>query len=163
MAMADVDGSSLVAGSHAKSVAWFEGWWPSGTESAVIRWTRWTLTMASQWWQHHKHCHWHYCYYYYHNRFTALFPDHPGEPVPEENFWTLWCKGRLTEADTLTIRVWVTPSGLTSAHLQHPPYCYYYYYIIIIIIILTLHHPPYFFMGQMPLLPNQQRQSTEGN
>jgi len=32
-----------------------------------------------------------------------FFQDHPGEPVPEENFWTLWCKGRLTEADTLTI------------------------------------------------------------
>ena len=22
-----------------------------------------------------------------------FFRDHPGEPVPEENFWTLWCKG----------------------------------------------------------------------
>jgi len=22
----------------------------------------------------------------HHNRFTALFRDHPGEPVPEENF-----------------------------------------------------------------------------
>jgi len=32
-----------------------------------------------------------------------FFRDHPGEPVPEDNFWTLWCKGRLTEADTLTI------------------------------------------------------------
>jgi len=21
-----------------------------------------------------------------------FFRDHPGEPVPEENFWTLWCK-----------------------------------------------------------------------
>jgi len=21
-----------------------------------------------------------------------FFQDHPGEPVPEENFWTLWCK-----------------------------------------------------------------------
>jgi len=33
---------------------------------------------------------------------TVLWPffqDHPGELVPEENFWTLWCKGRLTEAD----------------------------------------------------------------
>ena len=30
-----------------------------------------------------------------HNRFTALFRDHPCESVPEENFWTLWCKGRL--------------------------------------------------------------------
>jgi len=39
--------------------------------------------------------------------------------VPEENFWTLWCKGRLTEADTQTIRLGATPSGLTSAHL-HP-------------------------------------------
>ena len=51
-----------------------------------------------------------------------LFWDHPGEPVPEENFWTLWCKGRLTEADTPTIRLGATPSGLTSDHLHHPPY-----------------------------------------
>jgi len=33
-----------------------------------------------------------------------FFRDHPpsngSEPVPEENFWTSWCKGRLTEADT---------------------------------------------------------------
>jgi len=51
-----------------------------------------------------------------------FFRDHPGEPVAEENFWTLWCKGRLTEADTLTIRMGVTPSGLvTSAHLHHTP------------------------------------------
>jgi len=26
--------------------------------------------------------------------------DHPGEPVPEENFWTLCCKGRLKETHT---------------------------------------------------------------
>jgi len=51
-----------------------------------------------------------------------VFRDHPGEPVPEENFWTLWCKGRLTEANTLTIRLGATPSGLTSAHLHHPLY-----------------------------------------
>ena len=50
-----------------------------------------------------------------------FFRDHPGEPVPEENFWTAWCKGRLTEADTLTIRLGATPSGLTSAHLHHLP------------------------------------------
>ena len=55
-----------------------------------------------------------------HNCFTAR--DHPGQPVPEENSWTLWCKGRLTEADTLTIRLGTIPSGLTSAHLYHPPY-----------------------------------------
>jgi len=42
--------------------------------------------------------------------------------VPEENFWTLWCKGRLTEADTPTIKLGATPSGLTSAHLHHPPF-----------------------------------------
>jgi len=51
-----------------------------------------------------------------------FFRDHPGEPMPEENFWTLQCKGRLTEADTLTIWLGTTPSGLTSAHLHHPPY-----------------------------------------
>ena len=50
--------------------------------------------------------------------------DHPGEPVPEENFWTLWYKGRLTEADTPTIRLGATPSGLTSAHLHHSPFFY---------------------------------------
>jgi len=50
----------------------------------------------------------------------ALFQDHPGELVPEENFRTLWCKGRLTEAETPTIRLGTTPSGLTSAYLHHP-------------------------------------------
>jgi len=49
-----------------------------------------------------------------------FFRDHPGEPVPAENFWTLWCKERLTEADAATIRLGATPSGLP--HLHHPPY-----------------------------------------
>jgi len=57
----------------------------------------------------------------HHNRFTALFRDHPGQPVPKENFGTSWCKGRLTEADKLTIWLGATPSELTSAHLHHPP------------------------------------------
>jgi len=58
----------------------------------------------------------------HHRRFTGLFPDHPGEPVPEENVWILWCKGRLTEADTLTIWLGAIPSRQTSAHLHHAPY-----------------------------------------
>jgi len=66
---------------------------------------------------HHDHHH--------HNRFTALFPGPPGEPVPEENFWTLWFKGRLTEADTPIIRLGATPSRLTSAHLHHLPHFFY--------------------------------------
>jgi len=49
-----------------------------------------------------------------------FFWDHPGESVPEENLWSLWCKGRLTEADIPTIRMGATPSGLSSAHLHHP-------------------------------------------
>jgi len=49
-----------------------------------------------------------------------FFWDHPGELVPKENVWTLWCKGRLTEADTPTIRLGATPSRLTSAYLHHP-------------------------------------------
>jgi len=60
----------------------------------------------------------------HHNCVAALFWDHPGGPVPEENFWTLWCKGGLTEADTPTIRLGATPSRLTSAHLHHPPFFY---------------------------------------
>jgi len=76
----------------------------------------------------------------HHNRFTAFFQDHPDEPVPEENFWTLWCNGRLTEADIPIIRLGVTPSGLSTAYLHHPP----------------------FFTGRMPFLsPNQQY--TEGS
>jgi len=65
--------------------------------------------------------------HHHHNRFMALFPGPPGEPVPEEHFWTLWCKGRLREADTPTIRLGATPSGLTSAHLHHPPIFYRLY------------------------------------
>jgi len=59
-----------------------------------------------------------------HHTTTVLRPffrDQLGELVPEENFWTLWRKGRLTEADTLTIRLGATASGLTSAHLHHHP------------------------------------------
>jgi len=58
---------------------------------------------------------------HHHNGFTALFRDHPGEPVPKENFCILSRKGRLTEADTPTIWLGATPSGLTSAYLYHPP------------------------------------------
>jgi len=56
--------------------------------------------------------------------FYGPFPGPQGEPVPEENFWTLSCKGRLTEADTPTIRLGATPSTLTNAHLYHPPFFY---------------------------------------
>ena len=64
---------------------------------------------------------------------TVIWPffwDHPGEPVPKENFWTLWCKGRLTETDTPTIQLGATPSGLTSAHLHHPSYIFYRPYTV---------------------------------
>ena len=52
-----------------------------------------------------------------------FFRHHPGEPVPE-NFWTLRCKGKLTETDTPTTRtrMGATPSGLSSAHFHHPPF-----------------------------------------
>jgi len=62
-----------------------------------------------------------------HHTTTVLWPffrDHPGEPVPDENFLTSWCKGRLTEADTQTIWMGATPSGLISAHLHHLPIFY---------------------------------------
>jgi len=73
---------------------------------------------------------------------TQSIEDHPGEPVPEENFWTLWCKGRLTEADTPI-------SGWAPLHPDQP--------------VLTCTIPPMFLTGWMPFLPrNQQRQSTEG-
>jgi len=51
-----------------------------------------------------------------------FFRDHLREPVREENFWTLWCKGRLTEADIQTTQLGATPARVTSAHLPHPEY-----------------------------------------
>jgi len=59
---------------------------------------------------------------------TGLWPffrDHLGQPVLEENFWTLWYKGKLTEAETPTIQQHVTLSGLISAHLHHLPIFFY--------------------------------------
>jgi len=41
--------------------------------------------------------------HHHHNHFMALFPGPPGwagTRIPEENFWTLWCKGRLTRRHT---------------------------------------------------------------
>jgi len=65
----------------------------------------------------------------HHTTTTVLwlfFRDHLGQPVLEENFWTLWHKERLTEVDTPIIRLGATPSGLvTSAHLHHPPHIFY--------------------------------------
>jgi len=50
---------------------------------------------------------------------TAIFwpfsQDHLGEPVPEEIFfWTFMVQGKITEADTPTIWLGATPSGLIS-------------------------------------------------
>jgi len=75
-----------------------------------------------------------------HKRFMALFPGSPGEPVPEQNFWTLWRKGRLYGG-------W---------HIDHLAGRYS---------IRTKQCPPppsaNFFTGRMPFLPpNQQCQSS---
>jgi len=66
-----------------------------------------------------------------------FFRDHPGEPVPEENFWTSWCKNRGRHTNH--------PAGRHSIRTNHcpPP-------------------PSHFFTGRMPFLPpNQQCQSTK--
>jgi len=75
-----------------------------------------------------------------HHTTTVLRPifwDHPGEPAPEENFWTLWCKGRLTEADTATIRLGATPSGLTSAHLLDSPMFFYVFLSSVVVELIS--------------------------
>jgi len=79
--------------------------------------------------QHHACAVKHYNTHIYHSHHTTtvlwlFFQDLPGEPVPEKNFWTLRCKRRLTEAETLTIWLGATPSRLTSSHLHHPPIFY---------------------------------------
>ena len=81
----------------------------------------------------------------HHHTTTVLrpfFQDHSGELVPEQNFWTLWCKGRLTEAHTDHL------AGCHSIQINQCP---------------PPPSPPHFFTGRMPFLPpNQQCQSTEG-
>jgi len=80
--------------------------------------------------------------HHHHNSFMALFLGSPGWAGARRELLEFMVKGRLTEADTLTIQLGATPSGLTSVHLHHPP----------------------FSTGRMPFLsPNQQCQSTEGN
>ena len=43
-----------------------------------------------------------------------FYRDYSGEPVPEEIFWTFMMEGKTTEADTTTILLSMTPSGLIS-------------------------------------------------
>jgi len=74
----------------------------------------------------------------HHHTTTILQPffrEHPGEPVPEKNFWTLWCKGRLTEADrTMNVRTitqqvilqcydfWTNVHQCCTRHCKSPHY-----------------------------------------
>jgi len=72
------------------------------------------------------------------NHFTALFPGSPKSAGARRELLDFMVQ----EAETPTIRLGATPSGVTSAYIPHPP----------------------FFTDQMPFLPpNQQCQSTEGN
>jgi len=48
----------VAANSVQNGLAWSEGW----RLCAFIKWTRWTLPMATIWQQHHKHCHCHHHY-----------------------------------------------------------------------------------------------------
>jgi len=79
-----------------------------------------------------------------HHTTTVLRPffrEHPGEPVLEENFWSLWCKVRLTKADTPT-----HPAGCHSIWTNQCP---------------APPSPPNYFTCRMPFLPpNQQCQSS---
>jgi len=66
----------------------------------------------------HTHTHTH------HNHFTALFPGPSGWASAKRKLLDFLVQGRFTEADISTIRLGATPSGLTSAHLHHPPIFY---------------------------------------
>jgi len=81
-----------------------------------------------------------------HTHTTVLRPffrDHPDEPVPEENFWTSWCKGRLIDEGTLTIRL--GRHSIQTNQCPPPPF-------------------PHIFTDRMPFLtPNQQCQNTDAS
>jgi len=60
-----------------------------------------------------------------HNRFTALFSGPPGSAGVRRELLDFMVQrkiNRMSETDTLTIRPGATPSGLSSAHLHHPPF-----------------------------------------
>ena len=60
-----------------------------------------------------------------HNHFTVIFPGLPGSArARRKNFWTFMVQGRITEADTPTIRLGATPSGLIS---DAPPSFHHFY------------------------------------
>ena len=73
----------------------------------------------------------------------SFFRDHSGQPVPEENFWTSWCK----EGNINRGRHNGHPAGrhsIRTTRCPSPP-------------------SPIFFTGRMPFVPpNQQCQSSEG-
>jgi len=50
-------------------------WQPPDAQSALFKWTSWTLAMALPWWKHHKHCLWYY-YHYYYNLNVFFFSFH---------------------------------------------------------------------------------------
>ena len=79
----------------------------------------------------------------HHNRFTALFPGAPGRAGARRELLDFMVQGKINRGRYTVHPAGGSPSGLTSAHL---------------------HHPPIFFTGRMPFLPpNQQCQSTEGS
>ena len=69
-------------------ISWYTAAWTVICEMLIIQQILWKAN-------HHYHTT---------TVLRPFFRDHRGQPVPEENFWTLWCKGRLTEANTPTIR-----------------------------------------------------------
>jgi len=81
-------------------------------------------------------------YHHHHNRFYGHFSATTQVSRCQKRTSGLYGAREVTEADTPTIRLVATPSGLTSALVHHP----------------------HVFRGRMPFLPpNRQCQSTEGN
>jgi len=58
---------------------------------------------------------------YTHKHTQPSTAEPPGWAGARRELLEFMVQGRLTEADTPTIRLGATPSGLTSAHLHHPP------------------------------------------
>jgi len=58
------------------------------------------------------------CSFFLHTKTTTVLQtvvwDYAGELVPEEIIWTFMVPGKMTEADTWTIRLGATPPGLIS-------------------------------------------------
>jgi len=110
-----ISSRELGVSGHSKTIHWVLTHGPSyacrNTFLSTIPHSEWVLNRPTAIYTNtHAHTH---------NRFTALFPGPSGWAGARRELLDFMVHGKI---NALTIVLGATPSGLTSAHLHHPPY-----------------------------------------